>query len=94
MYEVSWSLSTDFSASPGSKQEIEYGIMVGGAIQNEGQAHRTLSNSTDTGNTCGIAILDLADNAVISLAAKNETSAGKILHVEHGNLTIKQIGGT
>jgi hypothetical protein len=93
-YEIIWSLSTNFSASPGAIQEIEYGIMVGGSIQNEGQAHRTLANSTDTGNCAGVAILDLADNAVISLAAKNETSAGKILHVEHGNMTVKQIGGT
>ena len=94
MYDVTWSLSTDFSESPGSKQEVEYGIMIGGAIQNEGRAHRTLANSTDTGNCCGTAILDLADNAVISLAAKNESSAGKILQVEHGNLTVKLIGGT
>ena len=94
MYEITWSLSTDFSTSPGSKQEIEYGIMVGGAIQLPGRAHRTLANSTDTGNCCGLAILDLADNAVISLAANNNTSSGKILHVERGNMTVKQLGGT
>ncbi len=94
IYEVVWSLSTDFSATPGSKQEIEYGIMVGGAIQAEGQAHRTLSNSTDTGNACGVAILDLADNAVISLAARNVTSSGKTLNIPHGNMTVKQVGGT
>ena len=94
IYEITWSLSTDFSATPGSKQQLGYGIMVGGAIQAEGQATRTLSNSTDTGNACGVAILDLAVNAAISLAAKNETSAGKILHVEHGNMTVKQLGGT
>ena len=94
MYEVIWTLSTDFSAIPGASQQIEYGIMVGGTIQNEGQAHRTLANSTDTGHCSGVAILDLADNAVISLGARNTTSAGKILHVEHGNMTVKQIGGT
>ncbi len=94
MYEISWSLSTDFSATPGSKQNIEYGIMIGGAIQNEGRALRTLANSTDTGNACGMAILDLADNAVVSLGARNLTSGGKVLHVEEGNMTVKQIGGT
>jgi hypothetical protein len=94
MYEVIWTLSTDFSASPGASQQIEYGIMIGGSIQNEGRAHRTLANSTDTGHCSGVAILDLADNAVISLAARNITSAGKILHVEHGNMTVKQLGGT
>ena len=94
MYEITWSLSTDFSASPGAKQQIEHGIMIDGSIQTEGRAHRTLANSTDTGNQCGLAIFDLSDNAVISLVAMNETSGGKILHVEHGNMTVKQIGGT
>jgi hypothetical protein len=94
MYEVIYTLSTDFSASPGAAQNIGYGIMIGGAIQNEGQSHRTIANSTDTGHCSGVAILDLADNAVVSLAARNESSAGKTLHVEHGNMTVKQIGGT
>ncbi len=94
VYEVTWSLSTDFSASPGAKQNIEYGVMINGAIQNEGQASRTLQNSTDTGNACGLATLDLAANAVISLGARNITSAGKILHVEHGNMAVKMVGGT
>ena len=94
MYEVIYTLSTDFSASPGATQQVEYGIMVGGSIQNEGRAHRTLANSTDTGHCSGVAILDLADNAVISLGAQNESAAGKTLHVEHGNMTVKLIGGT
>lgn len=94
IYEVDWSLSTDFSASPGQKQEIEYGIMIGGSIQDEGRAHRTLANSTDTGNASSAAIFNLADNAVISLAALNETSTGKILHVEHGSMKVKKIPGT
>ena len=94
MFLVIWGLSTDFSANPGAKQDIEYGIMIGGSIQNEGQAHRTLANSTDTGHSSGFAILDLADNAVVSLGAKNVTSAGKTLHVEHGNMVVIQIGGT
>lgn len=93
-YEVIWTLSTDFSSTPGASQQIEYGIMIGGSIQNEGQAHRTLANSTDTGHCSGVAILDLADNAVISLGARNVSSAGKTIHVEHGNMTVKQIGGT
>jgi hypothetical protein len=93
-YLVTWALSTDFSASPGASQQIEYGIMVDGSIQNPGQAHRTLANSTDTGNCAGMAILDLSADAAISLAANNNSSAGKVLHIEHGNLTVHQLGGT
>jgi hypothetical protein len=93
-YEVIYTLSTDFSATPGAAQQLEYGIMVNGTIQNEGQAHRTLANSTDTGHCSGVAILDLAADDDVSLAARNVSSAGKILHVEHGNMTIKMVGGT
>lgn len=93
-YRVCWAISSDFSASPGAAQQIEYGIMVGGSIQSPGQAHRTLANSTDTGNCAGMAILDLAASAALSLGARNVTSSGKILHTEHGNLTVEQVGGT
>ena len=93
-YEIIWTLSTDFSATPGAAQQIEYGIMINGTIQNPGQAHRTLANSTDTGHCSGVAILDLAAGDDVSLGARNTTSAGKILHIEHGNLSVKQIGGT
>lgn len=91
-YEITWGMSIDFSASPGAKQEVEGGIMIDGAIQLPGRTHRTLANSVDTGHTSGFAILDLSANSVISLALNNNTSAGKTLHCEHGNMTVKQIG--
>lgn len=89
-YECTWMLSTDFSATPGSSQEIEYGIMVDGAIQGPGQAHRTLANSTDTGHCSGKATFTLTAGQVVSLGAMNESSAGKILHVEHGSLHVRK----
>ncbi len=91
-YEIMWDVSTDFSTTPGSKQEMEGGIMIDGVIQQAGMAHRTLANSTDTGNFTGMAIMTLAANQVVSLALRNVTSSGKIIHVEHGNLLLKQIG--
>ncbi len=93
-YEIAWSLSTNYSSTPGAKQQLEYGIMVDGVIQVEGAAHRTLSNTSDTGSACSSAIIDLPANSAISLASKNETSGGKTISVQHGNFTIKQIGGT
>jgi hypothetical protein len=94
MYDVSWDLSIDFSATPGTKQEVEGGIMVNGSIVLPGRGHRTLANSTDTGSFSGHAILDLSAGDDVSIALNNNTSGGKILHAEHGNLVIKQIGGT
>jgi len=94
VYEVSWSLSTGFSATPGATQQIEYAIMVDGVEVAQGQANRTLANSTDTGACSGVALLDLPADSVISLAARNTSSSGKTLHVEHGNMTVKMVGGT
>jgi hypothetical protein len=91
-YEISWGMSVDFSATPGASQQVEGGIMIDGAIQNPGRAHRTVANSVDTGHFSGFAILDLSANAVISLALNNNSSAAKIIHCEHGNLIVKQIG--
>lgn len=91
-YEISWGMSIDFSASPGASQQVEGGIMIDGAIQLPGRAHRTVANSVDTGHMSGFAILDLAAGEVISLALNNNTSAAKTIHCEHGNLTVKQIG--
>ena len=91
-YEIMWDVSTDFSSTPGSKQEVEGGIMIDGVIQMAGMAHRTLANSTDTGNFTGMAIMALTANQIVSLALRNVTSGGKTLHVEHGNLLLKQIG--
>ena len=92
-YEILWAVSTDFSATPGASQEIEYGIAIDGAIQSPGQAHRTLANSTDTGHCSGFAQIDLSAGEKVSLAAMNESSAGKTLHVEHGNVILTHIGG-
>ena len=91
-YEVLWTKSIDFSTTPGAKQDIETGIMIDGVIQLAGRAHRTLANSTDTGDASGLAILDLSAGEVVSLAMNNNTSAGKTIHCEHGNLSVKQIG--
>ena len=68
--------------------------MINGAIQNPGQGHRTIANSTDTGSFSGHAILDLAADDDVSLALNNNSAAGKTIHVEHGNLTLHQLAGT
>jgi hypothetical protein len=94
MYEVEWDMSIDFSAAPGASQQVEGGIMINGTIQNPGQGHRTIANSTDTGSFSGHAILDLAVDDDVSLALNNNSAAGKTIHVEHGNLVLHQLGGT
>ncbi len=91
-YQIMWDMSFTQN-TPSAKIEVEGGIMIDGAYQTPGRAHRTLSNSTDVGNFCGLAILDLVANKQISLGLVNETNATDI-DVEHANVTVMMVGGT
>ena len=91
-YLINWSISMAQN-TPSAAIETEAGIMIGGTAQNAGQAHRTVSNSTDNGNAGGCAILDLAANSQVSLFITNETNTTNI-DVEHANLSIIMVGGT
>jgi hypothetical protein len=92
MYLVNWSLAIAQN-SPGAAIQTEQGIMIDGSAINPGRTHRTIANSTDTGASAGTAIIDLSANEQVSLFVLNETNTTN-LDVQHGNLTIVQIGGT
>lgn len=91
-YLINWSVSMAQN-SPSATIETEQGIMVNGTAKNAGRAHRTVSNSTDRGNSGGCAILDLAANDQVSLFVSNETNTTDI-DVEHANLSVVMVGGT
>lgn len=91
-YEIVWDLSFNM-ASPGANVEIHGGIAIDGTpITDKGAAHRTIANNTDTGNMCGLAILELAADAEISLWLENTTNSSDVT-VHHGNVTAKMVGG-
>jgi hypothetical protein len=98
-YLAIWSASIEFSAVPGAAQNVEGGLMVDPdtgtyAIVSGGTAHRTIANSTDTGNFASFAVLDLDANDRVGLGFNNNTSASKIIHNEHASLILIQIAGT
>lgn len=88
-YEILWSVSVHTDA--GGKTEVHSGIMIDGvAIRDNGESHRTVSNTNDTGSMCGVAIIDLPNgNEEISLWTSNDLSND--IHVNHANVTIKSL---
>lgn len=91
-YEINWNMSVHTDV--GGKTQVHGGIMVNGvATRNNGESHRTVSNTQDSGAFSGVCIGDFPNGTEqISLWVINDL--GNDLHVEHGTMTIKQIGGT
>lgn len=91
-YSIYWSLS--IHTDSGGNTEVHGGVMIDGvATRDNGESHRTVSNTNDTGSMCGVAVLDLtAGTEEISLWVSNDLSND--IHVNHATVVIKQIGGT
>ena len=89
-YLVNWGMSAAMASASGGI-EFEIGVMVDGVSREECQAHRTLANSTDTGNAASNCILALVDKNQVSLSVTNESSTINI-DVNHANLSITRIG--
>ena len=76
--------------------QIHFGLAVDSTtfVRNKCEAHRTISNNTDTGNAAGTCIIDLPNgNEELSLWMENTTNSNDA-EVVHGSLVITQIGGT
>ena len=93
VYECVWGMSFALASASGGI-EAEGGVMVDGAAVESGQAHRTLANSTDTGDMGSVSKIDITSvNQQVSLFIQNETNTTDI-DVEHVSISCKQLGGT
>lgn len=91
MYFVTYSLVCSINDT---NQHIEFQILKNGNVTGKGESHTTfIASSRDL--SCGSnTILDLAVDDEISIAARNVTVAGKIITIDHLEMTIFLIGGT
>ena len=90
-----WLVVWDMSAHTaiGGKTEVHAGIMVDGVAQrDDGETHRTVSNTLDSGAFGSSTVVDVAAGAEISLWVINDL--GNEMHVEHANMYIEQKAGT
>ena len=88
-YKIDWSIS--FNTAGGSNQDIEGGIGVDVAPQDEGTAHRFIGTASDVGNIAGTAIIRLNDEEPVHLMMRNNTDTQNIV-VTHASMSIVQVG--
>ena len=90
-YLITWSVS--FNGDGGGGLEVEGRIGVNDSAQSPGSSHRKLSAANDLGSMCGVAVLDLAASARVSIMVQNNTNTVNII-VNHASLALVMVGGT
>ena len=93
-FTIQYTASVEINSVAGGAQHVELGIMVNGTEQGPGRSHWSFEATSTENDYGGIAILDLAINDEISIGAINDTSAAKILTVDHLNIVVTMVGGT
>lgn len=89
-----WAVLWDMSAhtNVGGRTEVHGGVMVDGVAQrDDGESHRTVTNTQDTGAFGSDVVVDVAAGAQISLWIINNLSND--MHIVHANMFIQQIAG-
>ncbi len=93
-YLVTYSFTAEINSVAGGDQHVESGIMVNDTIQTDkGIGHEQYAAINKERNLQGHTIIDVPTNGQVSLAIKNTTSSGKILTIDHLNITVTQVGG-
>ena len=95
VYHITWNLSFKM-VTAGANTQIHAGLTVDSTTfrRDRCEAHRTISNNTDTGNMAGTCTIDLPNgNEELSLWIENTTNSNDA-EVFHGSLTAVMVGGT
>ena len=95
VYHITWNLSFKMVTGAANTQ-IHAGLTVDSTTfrRDRCEAHRTISNNTDTGNMAGTCTIDLPNgNEELSLWMENTTNNNDA-EVFHGSLTAVMVGGT
>jgi hypothetical protein len=96
IYLITYSFTGEINSVAGGDQHIEAGIMVNGTIvTDKGSGHATYAAVANEWSFNGHTYIDLTGATdQVSLAIRNTSSAGKILTIDHLNMTVGQTGGT
>ena len=93
VYKVDWSLSISVNSSD---QTIEGLVLAGAAGTTEQLSTVNATRAKENGvvySVSGTGFITCAVNDLVRIGLENETSAGKIVTVNHANLTAMQVGG-
>ncbi len=95
VYHITWNLSFKMVTGAANTQ-IHAGLTIDSTTfrRDRCEAHRTISNNSDTGNMSGSCMIDLPNgNEELSLWMENTTNSNDA-DVSHGSLTVIMVGGT
>ena len=93
VYKIDWSLICQVNSVAGGDQHLEFETLVNDAAIGKGESHITLRNATRELPASSITLLKLASNDEISVGVTNISSAGKIVTIDHLEMTILMVGG-
>ncbi len=92
-YKIDYSLIPMIDSVSGGDQHVEFQIFKNGSVTGKGETHVTFKNILREIPVASNTILDLAVNDEISIGARNVSSSGKIITIDHLEMSIFMVGG-
>ena len=94
VYKIDYSLIPMIDSVAQGDQHIEFQIFKNGSVTGKGETHVTFKNILRELPVASNTILDLAVDDEISVGARNTSSAGKVVTIDHLEMSLFMLGGT
>ena len=93
VYTVVYSLIPAINSVSGGDQHIEFQVFKNDAVTGKGETHVTFKNILRELPVASDTLLNLTAGDEISIGARNTSSSGKIISVDHLEMTMVMVGG-
>ncbi len=93
VYTIVYSLIPAVDSVAGGDQHIEFQVFKNGAVTGKGETHVTFKNILRELPVASDTLLSLTAGDEISIGARNTSSSGKIISVDHLEMTMVMVGG-
>ncbi|KKM04954.1 hypothetical protein LCGC14_1759100, partial [marine sediment metagenome] len=93
VYTIVYSLIPAVDSVAGGDQHIEFQVFKNDAVTGKGETHVTFKNILRELPVASDTLLSLTAGDEISIGARNTSSSGKIISVDHLEMTMVMVGG-
>ena len=94
IYTIVYSLIPAIDSVAGGDQHVEFQVFKNSAVTGKGETHVTFKNILRELPVASDTLLDLAIGDEISIGARNTSSSGKVISVDHLEMTMVMVGGS
>ncbi len=94
VYVIAYSLIPMVDSVAGGDQHVEFQIFKNSSTTGKGETHVTFKNVLRELPVGSGTMLDLAVNDEISIGGRNTSSAGKVITIDHLEMSMNMVGGT